>query len=87
MLENETYLKHTWQAYHRPSRVEFDVGAKWLGLDIKDFEPIGLQEGQETAEVEFVARVRVSGKATRLHERSRFVCEQGQWLYVSAVNI
>ena len=46
-----------------------------------------LLEGQETAEVEFVARVRVSGKATRLHERSRFVCEQGQWLYVSAVNI
>ncbi len=87
VLENETYLKHTWQASHRPSRVEFDVGAKWLGLDIKDFEPIGLQEGQETAEVEFVARVRVSGKATRLHERSRFVCEQGQWLYVSAVNI
>jgi hypothetical protein len=25
--------------------------------------------------------------ATRLHERSRFVCQDGQWLYVTAVNI
>jgi len=32
-----------------------------------------------------VARVRVAGKAHRLHERSRFVCEQGQWLYVETI--
>jgi len=56
-------------------------------LDIKDYVQKGLQEGQETAEVEFVARVRVSGKASRLHERSRFVCQDGQWLYVSAINV
>lgn len=87
VLENETYLLHTWQAAQRPGNLEFEVGAKWLGLDIKDFVPTGLHEGLETAEVEFVARVRVAGKATRLHERSRFVCQDGQWLYVSAVNI
>jgi SEC-C motif-containing protein len=87
VLENEAYLLHTWQKTHRPGKLEFDVGAKWLGLDIKDFVHKGLQEGQETAEVEFVARVRVAGKATRLHERSRFVCQDGQWLYVSAVNV
>ena len=87
VLENEAYLLHTWQKTNQPSNLEFDAGAKWLGLDIKDFVPTGLQEGQETAEVEFVARVRVAGKATRLHERSRFVCQDGQWLYVSAVNV
>ena len=87
VMENETYLKHTWQAAHRPSHFEFDVGAQWLGLDIKDFVPIALTGKHETAEVEFVARVRLAGKATRVHERSRFVCEDGQWLYVSAVNI
>ena len=85
VLENEDYLKHTWQAAFRPSSVEFDVGAKWLGLDIKDFVSTDLKEGQETAEVEFVARVRVGGRANRLHERSRFVCEDGQWRYVNAV--
>ena len=87
VLENEAYLKHTWQEDVRPSSVEFDVGAKWLGLDIKNFVVTGLQAGQDTAEVEFVARVRVGGRAHRLHERSRFVCKDGQWLYVSAINI
>ena len=85
VLENEAYLKHTWQAAFRPSSVELDVGAKWLGLDIEDFVSTDLKEGQETAEVEFVARVRVGGRANRLHERSRFVCEDGQWRYVNAV--
>ena len=84
-LENEAYLKHTWQEAYRPSSVEFAVGAKWWGWDIKDIVPTGLKEGQETAEVEFVARVRVGGRANRLHERSRFVCEDGQWRYVTAV--
>ena len=86
-LENEAYLLRTWQTAFRPSSLKFEAGAKWLGLEIKDFAQTGLQEGQETAEVEFVARVRVAGKANRLHERSRFVCEEGQWLYVAAVNI
>jgi SEC-C motif-containing protein len=86
-LEHEAYLQHTWQAAHRPETLDFDEGAKWLGLEIKDFVDTGVQEGQATAEVEFVARVRVAGKAHRLHERSRFVCEDGQWRYVEAVNI
>ena len=87
VLENEAYLLHTWQAAFRPSSLAFEAGAKWLGLEIKDFVQTDMKEGHETAEVEFVARVRVAGKATRLHERSRFVCQDGQWLYVSAVNV
>ena len=85
VLEHKAYLQHTWQANHRPEALDFDEGAKWLGLEIKDFVETGEHNGQATAEVEFVARVRVAGKAQRLHERSRFVCEQGQWLYVEAV--
>ena len=34
------------------------------------------------AEVEFVARYRIAGRAVRLHERSRFVREEGRWYYV-----
>ena len=85
VLENEAYLLHTWQAAFRPSTVEFEAGAKWLGLDVKEFVTTGLQDDQDTAQVEFVARVRVAGRANRLHERSRFVCEDGQWRYVTAV--
>ena len=87
VLENEAYLLRTWQADFRPSSLAFEAGAKWLGLEIKDLTQTGMKEGHETAEVEFVARVRVAGKANRLHERSRFVCEEGQWLYVAAENI
>jgi len=87
VLENEAYLLRTWQADFRPSSLAFEAGAKWLGLEIKDLTQTGMKEGHETAEVEFVARVRVAGKANRLHERSRFVFEEGQWLYVAAVNI
>jgi SEC-C motif-containing protein len=87
VLENEAYLLRTWQADFRPSSLAFEAGAKWLGLEIKDLKQTSMKEGHETAEVEFVARARVAGKANRLHERSRFVCEEGQWLYVAAVNI
>ena len=87
VLENEAYLLRTWQADFRPSSLAFEAGAKWLGLEIKDLTQTVMKEGYETAEVEFVARARVAGKANRLHERSRFVCEEGQWLYVAAVNI
>jgi SEC-C motif-containing protein len=54
---------------------------------IKDFVQTGVKEGHETAEVEFVARVRVAGKAKRLHERSVFGCVDGQWQDTSAVNM
>jgi len=33
-------------------------------------------------EVEFVARSRLAGRGQRLHERSRFVREEGHWFYV-----
>ena len=38
------------------------------------------------AEVEFVARYRVAGKAVRLHEHSRFLREGGRWYYVDGVD-
>jgi SEC-C motif domain protein len=38
--------------------------------------------GPESAEVEFVARSRLAGRAHRLHERSRFAHEHGRWFYV-----
>jgi SEC-C motif-containing protein len=79
VLERETYLLHSWAASHRPAHIEFDPAAKWLGLDVLRQRTTGAN----TAEVEFVARQKPpNGPAVRLHERSRFVCEAGRWLYV-----
>lgn len=76
--ENALYLRATWHPSQRPPALDFEPDAKWLGLQIKDFAATGA----DTAEVEFVARFRVAGRAVRLHERSRFVREDGRWLYV-----
>jgi SEC-C motif-containing protein len=78
VLEHAPYLLATWHASKRPSRVTFDAGAKWLGLEVRDH----VQQDDTHAQIEFVARNRVQGRATRMHERSRFVREDGRWFYV-----
>ena len=82
VLEREAYLRSTWQASHRPAQIEFEPGLKWLGLEVRDYR----LTSADTAEVEFVARQKpVSGPATRLSERSRFVLEDGRWRYLDGV--
>lgn len=79
VLERGDYLRATWHASKRPSTIRFDPGTKWLGLEVRDFKVLD----DTHAEVEFVARQRdQSGRAVRLHERSRFVREDGRWHYV-----
>jgi len=78
VLENEVYLRATWHDSTRPPPVDFDPGTKWLGLEVRDHRVID----DTHAEVEFVARYRVAGKAVRLHERSRFVRQGGRWYYI-----
>ena len=80
--EKAAYLLATWHARTRPPVLEFEAGTQWLGLAVREFCAQGTR-----AEVEFVVRSRLQGRATRLHERSRFVCETGadglaRWFYV-----
>ena len=76
--ERGDYLLATWHASRRPPAIDFDTGAKWLGLEVRRHQ----STGPDSAEVEFVARWRVGGRAVRLHECSRFVRESGRWFYV-----
>ena len=77
VLERADYLLASWHADTRPSDLPFDAGARWLGLDVRSLRRID----DEQAEVEFVTRYRVNGRAVRLAERSRFVRENGRWFY------
>lgn len=72
------WLLSTWHPAHRPAGLEFEPELQWLGLAVREHR----RTGPDTAEVEFVARSRLHGRASRLHERSRFVREAGRWLYV-----
>jgi SEC-C motif-containing protein len=78
VLEDADYLLATWHPSHRPPSLAFEPGLKWLGLEVRDHRPLDSAH----AEVEFVARSRIAGRAQRLHERSRFVCEDGRWYYL-----
>jgi SEC-C motif-containing protein len=77
------YLRATWAPQTCPADLDADVSApdapRWLGLQIKTFAEIDPRH----ATVEFVARYKVAGRAHRLHELSRFICnDDGRWLYV-----
>ncbi|WP_287740378.1 YchJ family metal-binding protein [Diaphorobacter sp.] len=77
--EDAGYLLATWHATQRPTALPFEPGVRWLGLQVRAYLPLS----ETHAEVEFVARQRDgSGRAHRLHERSRFVREGGRWYYV-----
>lgn len=75
------YVQRTWHASTRPAGLDLQQelsNGKWLGLTVKQHSPQG-----DKAEVEFMARYKPkAGPASRLHERSRFVRENGQWFYV-----
>lgn len=73
------YLMATWHPEHRPSRLRFVPGQRWLGLRICRTESGGPED--ETGIVEFVARFKVLGRGRRLHETSRFRKLEGRWYY------
>ena len=83
VLGNLPYLLATWHASTRPADLTLDAAAKWLGLEVRSHCVLDADH----AEVEFIARYREGGRATRLHERSRFVRERGCWFYVDGDNL
>jgi SEC-C motif-containing protein len=78
VLGEGAYLQATWHTSTRPTTLELDATARWLGLEVRAHR----LTAQDRAEVEFVARYRVAGRAVRQHELSRFFCEAGRWYYV-----
>lgn len=78
VLGRSDYVLATWHASMRPEHAQFEPGTRWLGLEVRGHR----LQNDTHAQVEFVARYRVTGRAVRLHETSRFVREEGRWFYV-----
>jgi SEC-C motif domain protein len=73
------YLMATWHPSTRPAAPGFEPPLpRWMGLDIKARR----MTDPDHAQVEFVARYKIGGRAHRLHENSRFVRENGRWYYL-----
>ena len=83
VMERADYLLATWHASTRPASLDLEPGLRWLGLQIRDCQTVDAQH----ATVDFVARNRQAGRAQRLHELSRFVCEQGRWFYLDGLQL
>ena len=82
--ENESYLKNTWHEDARPETIEFDPNIKWTRLSIKNTDKGSINDEQGT--VEFIATYKTNGRAFRLHEISRFVRSNGDWVYLDGKN-
>ncbi|HWS03594.1 MAG TPA: YchJ family metal-binding protein [Gammaproteobacteria bacterium] len=77
------YLLTTWHPRTRPMMLDLTDQPAWERLEI-----VRRNAGTKTdseGQVEFIAHFRSDTGAGRLHESSRFVREQGQWLYLDGV--
>lgn len=70
------YLLATWHGSTAPGELELRP-VKWLGLELRH-----AQESGDAGVVEFVARLRDTGRGERIHEISRFVRENSRWYYI-----
>lgn len=78
VLDERDYLLQTWHPSTRPAALEPPPpGLRWLGLEVRAHAAEG-----DSGRVEFVARSRLAGRASRMHETGRFVREHGRWFYV-----
>ena len=81
-VANKTaYILQTWHPSTRPQTIDPTTIANWCGLKIMRTSKGRVNDHEGT--VEFTATAMDSGRISQLHEVSRFVKEDGYWLYVS----
>jgi len=76
--QNEAWLNLSWDESTRPKSIQFEENLKWLDLSI-----INTSVSDEIhSTVEFEARYFKAGKVQAIHENSRFIKHDLQWLYI-----
>jgi SEC-C motif-containing protein len=78
-LDDAAYVLNSWHPSTRPGDVQPDPKLRWTGLEVVDTSGGGLFDAEGV--VEFRAHYRDGGRPGDLHERSRFVRHDGQWVY------
>lgn len=77
------HLLRTWHSTTRPGQLSLDPRRRWTRLEILGADRGGLFDTAGT--VEFRAHYQESGRTGAQHERSRFVREDGHWVYLDGV--
>jgi SEC-C motif-containing protein len=79
-LGDEAYLLRSWHPETRPAELSVEPNTRWTRLEILGKTGGGLLHAEGT--VEFRAHYRERGHGTDfLHEDSRFVRNDGTWVY------
>ena len=78
--QDEAYLRYSWHPDTCPKAIHLNEKTSWLGLKI--IKTIAGNEMDKKGVVEFVARSKNNGKASRLHEISRFSRFDNRWVYL-----
>lgn len=74
------HLLRTWHPSTRPRSIEFDPGQRWTGLEVLHTTGGGFLH--TTGTVDFRAHWTAGGAPDSMREHSRFVREDGEWLYL-----
>jgi SEC-C motif-containing protein len=85
VLGNSNYLLQTWHADTRPAQLVLSPDVSWFGLEIVAIEAGEAQDSE--GRVEFMAKFNGHDRLQYLHERSRFVREDGRWFYVDGESV
>lgn len=75
--DDADYISTSWHPDTRPAALTLSDGDQWLDLEIIDSGEDG-----DRGWVHFRATCREHTGFARLEEQSRFIREQGQWLYL-----
>ncbi len=79
-LSDEAYLRHSWHPDTCPQAIHLNKDTRWIGLKI--IKTVAGKIDDLSGEVEFLARSKNHGKASRLHENSRFGRFSNRWVYI-----
>ncbi|MEU1624807.1 YchJ family metal-binding protein [Streptomyces sp. NPDC020096] len=82
-VHDEAYLLRSWHPGTRPPGVDFDPALRWLRLEI--LGGTGGSPFHNEGTVEFRAHYTERGQAGELHENSRFVRHEGDWVYLDGI--
>jgi SEC-C motif-containing protein len=82
---DDGYLTRSWHGSTRPAVLRTDRSQHWTGLEILGRSGGGLLDTEGT--VGFRASYTASGRTGSLQEVSRFVRENGRWVYLTGTTL